>query len=134
MKTDLKTKLSSRKLWAAIAAFVATVLVAIFKEDIPPDAVSLIKNGVIALWVYIFGEAGVDIARMIWQDSGAGTGGNTSGTAELPPTTIPGTGTGEPEPIHATITGKATPKEAETHSDTTGEDEPEEDEPPGAGT
>lgn len=133
MKTDLKTKLSSRKLWAAIAAFVATVLVAIFKEDIPPDAVSLIRNGVIALCVYIFGEAGVDIARMIWQD-GAGTGGNTSGTAELPPTTIPETGTGEPDAVQTTTAGKATPKEAETHSDTTGEDETEEDEPPGAGT
>lgn len=134
MKTDLKTKLSSRKLWAAIAAFVATVLVAIFKEDIPPDAVSLIRNGVIALCVYIFGEAGVDIARMIWQDSGAGIGGNTSGTAELPPTIIPEIGTGEPDAVQTTTAGKATPKEAETHSDTTGEDETEEDEPPGAGT
>lgn len=134
MKTDLKTKLSSRKLWAAIAAFVATVLVAIFKEDIPPDAVSLIKNGVIALCVYIFGEAGVDIARMIWQDSGAGTGGNTSGTAELPPHSIPENGTGEPDTEKNAATPKATPKEAETHSGTTGEEEAEEDEPPGAGT
>ncbi len=124
MKTDLKTKLSSRKLWAAIAAFAATILVAIFKDDIPPDAVSLIRNGVIALCVYIFGEAGVDIARMIWQDSGTETGGNTSGTTELPPTSIPETSTGEPDDIQ-NAAGKATPKEAETHSDTTGEEEAE---------
>lgn len=134
MKTDLKTKLSSRKLWAAVAAFAATVLVAIFKDDIPPDAVSLIRNGVIALCVYIFGEAGVDIARMIWQDSGTGTGGNTSGTAELPPPAIPDTGTGEPDTAQNAATRKATPKEAETHSGTTGEEEAEKDEPPGAGT
>lgn len=131
MKTDLKTKLSSRKLWAAVAAFIATVLVAIFKEDIPPDAVSLIKNGVIALCVYIFGEAGVDIARMIWQDSSAETGG-ISGTSELPNTNAHETGTSEPDGVQSAAGVKATPKEAETHSDTSGEEDTEEDEPPGA--
>jgi|GEM_PF-1868841 len=62
----LKTKLTSRKLWAAILAIVATLFVALFRENIPTDVADLVGKGVLALCVYIFGEAGVDIARIIW--------------------------------------------------------------------
>ena len=66
MKINWKQKLSSRKLWAAIAAAVITILTAIFKEELSAEAVDLIGKGVIALCVYIFGEGIVDVARQIW--------------------------------------------------------------------
>ncbi len=65
-KINWKQKLSSRKLWAAVAAFLATIIVALFKNEIPAEAADIISKGVIALCVYIFGESGVDIARTIW--------------------------------------------------------------------
>lgn len=123
MKTDLKTKLSSRKLWAAVAAFVATILVAIFKEDIPPDAVSLIRNGVIALCVYIFGEAGVDIARMIWQVKDVADGNNISTTQESQTSGNSEINAIEPETVSSAKAVRAAPRESETHSDTSEEEE-----------
>lgn len=62
---NIKQKLTSRKLWAAIAAMVTTLLAAIFKETLTPEAVELISKGVIALCVYIFGEGVVDAAGVI---------------------------------------------------------------------
>lgn len=76
-KINWKQKLTSRKLWAAITAFLATVIVAVFKNEIPAEAADVISKGVIALCVYIFGESGIDIARMIW--SGA------NGNSDKPP-------------------------------------------------
>lgn len=61
-----KQKLSSRKLWAAVAAFIATTLTAIFREELTPETVTLIGKGVTALCVYIFGEGIVDAVRNIW--------------------------------------------------------------------
>lgn len=62
---NLKQKLTSRKLWAAIAAMVTTLLAAIFKESLTPEAVELISTGVVALCVYIFGEGIVDASSVI---------------------------------------------------------------------
>ena len=61
----MKQKLTSRKLWAAIAAMVTTLLAAIFKESLTPEAVELISTGVVALCVYIFGEGIVDASSVI---------------------------------------------------------------------
>lgn len=44
---------------------VTTLLAAIFKESLTPEAVELISKGVIALCVYIFGEGVVDAAGVI---------------------------------------------------------------------
>ncbi len=62
---NLKQKLTSRKLWAAIVAMVTTLLAAIFKESLTPEAVELISKGVVALCVYIFGEGIVDASSVI---------------------------------------------------------------------
>ncbi|MEA4831856.1 hypothetical protein SDC9_185138 [bioreactor metagenome] len=60
-----KQKLTSRKLWAAVAAFLVTILTVIFKNQLTSEEVELITKGIIALCVYIFGESGVDIARAL---------------------------------------------------------------------
>lgn len=65
---SIKQKLSSRKLWAAVAAAVITILTAIFKDDITSETAALIGQGVIALCCYIFGEGIVDAARLIWSE------------------------------------------------------------------
>lgn len=62
---NIKQKLTSRKLWAAIAAMVTTILAAIFKESLTPEGVELISKGVVALCVYICGEGVVDAAGVI---------------------------------------------------------------------
>ena len=61
----LKQKLSSRKLWAAILASLAAVIVAICGEELTPEIVSALKCAVSAAVAYIFGEGAVDIARII---------------------------------------------------------------------
>lgn len=62
-----KQKLSSRKLWAAAAAAVLSVLTALFGENLPAEAVEVLKTGICALVAYIFGEGAIDIARIIGQ-------------------------------------------------------------------
>lgn len=65
MKSTWYQKLTSRKMWAGIIAFLATVLTVIFKDELGTEEVDLITKGIVALCVYIFGESGVDIARTI---------------------------------------------------------------------
>lgn len=65
MKIDWKVKLSSRKLWAAVAAAVLAVVTAMFGEEMGMELAEIVKTGVYALMVYIFGESAVDIARQI---------------------------------------------------------------------
>lgn len=61
----LKEKLSSRKLWAAIAAAVLCVVTALFGESLTPEVVDITRYAVMAAMVYIFGEGAVDVARQI---------------------------------------------------------------------
>lgn len=62
---NLKAKLSSRKLWAAILAAVASIVVAFFGEQITPEVISALECVVTAAVAYIFGEGVVDVARVI---------------------------------------------------------------------
>ena len=64
-KEFIKEKLSSRKLWAAVAAFLCSVFTAFFSSEISPEEGELLQRGVAILCVYIFGETGIDIARII---------------------------------------------------------------------
>lgn len=61
----LKQKLSSRKLWAAIASALLCVMAAFFGEELTPEVVEVLKYAVAACMTYIFGEGAVDVARMI---------------------------------------------------------------------
>ena len=63
-KINWKQKLSSRKLWAAALAAVLAILAAVLGEEIPEDAVEVIRTGIHVLIAYIFGESAVDIARI----------------------------------------------------------------------
>ena len=63
-----KQKLSSRKLWAAVAAFIATIITALFKAELSTETVELIEKGVLALCVFIGSEGLVDAARLIWSN------------------------------------------------------------------
>lgn len=129
MKQTIIEKLTSRKLWAAIAAFVATILVAIFENELPPEGAELIKNGVIALCVYIFGEAGVDIARMIWQAKDTVVSDNMSDAQESQMSGNSEVSVIEPETTVSATVAKDTPREAETKSGAAAEgEEDEEDE------
>lgn len=64
-KIDWAAKLSSRKLWCAVAAAVVMVLSAVYGENLTPEAVDIIRTGIGALVAYIFGESAVDIARQL---------------------------------------------------------------------
>lgn len=70
MKEVIIQKLSSRKMWAAIAAAVLCILTAIFGENIPVELAEYIKTGAYALIAYVFGEAAVDVAREINKGEG----------------------------------------------------------------
>lgn len=62
---NLKNKLSSRKLWAAIVAVLVVVLTVFVGEDLTPELTSALECIVFAAVAYIFGEGAVDIARVI---------------------------------------------------------------------
>ncbi len=66
-------KLSSRKLWAAIVAVAVAAVVIIFGESIPAEVLDLMKNALGVVSAYIFGESGVDIARLICNKNSSGT-------------------------------------------------------------
>lgn len=70
MMEKIAQKLTSRKMWAAIAAAVLCVLTAVFGESIPVEMAEYIRTGAYALIAYIFGEAAVDVAREIGSKSG----------------------------------------------------------------
>ena len=56
-------KLKSRKLWAAVAAFLGALLLSLFGSK-DPAAAELLQKGIAALCVYIGGESAVDIAAL----------------------------------------------------------------------
>lgn len=62
---DLKNKLSSRKLWAAIVAVLVVILTIFVGEDLTPELTSALECIVFTAVAYIFGEGAVDIARVI---------------------------------------------------------------------
>ena len=62
---NLKSKLSSRKLWAAILAAVSSIVVAFFGDQITPEVIGALECVVTAAVAYIFGEGVVDVARVI---------------------------------------------------------------------
>jgi hypothetical protein len=66
-KVNWKQKLSSRKLWAAVAAAVLAVIAAVFGGDLSAETVDMIKTGIYSLVAYVFGEGAVDFARIIGQ-------------------------------------------------------------------
>lgn len=61
----ISQKLTSRKMWAAIAAAVMCVITAVFGENIPAELAEYIRTGAYVLIAYVFGEAAVDVAREI---------------------------------------------------------------------
>ena len=63
-KINWKQKLSSRKLWCAIAAAVLSAVAVLMGEEIPAEAAALIEKGVYGLIAYIFGESFVDAIRI----------------------------------------------------------------------
>lgn len=72
MKNTIITKLTSRKFLASAIAFVASLLTVIFSDKLTVEETELIKNGIFILCVYIFGESGVDIARILRQSFESG--------------------------------------------------------------
>lgn len=68
----LKQKLSSRKLWAAIASAILCIIAACFGEELTPEAVDILKYAVVAGVTYIFGEGIVDVARQVADALGKG--------------------------------------------------------------
>lgn len=64
-KIDWKAKLTSRKLWCAIAAGVVMALTVLFGDGLTPEMVGIIRSGIGVLIAYIFGESAVDVARQM---------------------------------------------------------------------
>jgi hypothetical protein len=62
MKIDWKRKLSSRKFWAAVAAWITSLLTAFGATDNAVARVSLIVAGIGSLAVYMLAEAKADSA------------------------------------------------------------------------
>ncbi|GHU34991.1 hypothetical protein FACS1894105_02810 [Clostridia bacterium] len=70
MKINWKQKLSSRKFWAAIGAFVTAILSAIKVADTEIAAVTLIISGICALAVYMLAEGIADSGRNSGDEDG----------------------------------------------------------------
>ena len=68
----LKQKLSSRKLWAAIASAILCIVAACFGEELTPEVVDVLRYAVAACMTYIFGEGIVDVARQVADALGKG--------------------------------------------------------------
>ena len=58
-----KQKLSSRKLWAALGAWVSSLLMAFNVNEMTQAQVAIIISGIGALVVYILAQASVDKNR-----------------------------------------------------------------------
>lgn len=64
-KIAWRAKLTSRKLWCAIASGVVMALTVLFGEGLTPEMVGIIRSGIGVLVAYIFGESAVDVARQM---------------------------------------------------------------------
>lgn len=63
MKIDWKRKLTSRKMWAAVAAFVTSILVLFKVDDLTTQQVAVVVMAAGSMIAYIVGEGLVDVAR-----------------------------------------------------------------------
>lgn len=60
---EWKRKLSSRKLWAAIAAAILAVVTVVFGSEMETELAEIAKTGIYSLIAYVFGESAIDAAR-----------------------------------------------------------------------
>lgn len=63
MKIDWKSKLTSRKFWAAVVGFVSAILVACNIDNLTIEQVTAVITAGGVLIAYILGEGMVDAAR-----------------------------------------------------------------------
>lgn len=70
MKTDWKSKLTSRKFWAAVVGFVSAILVACNINNLTIEQVTAVITAGGVLIAYILGEGMVDAARAKKEGSG----------------------------------------------------------------
>lgn len=63
-KIDWKSKLTSRKFWAAVTGFVTAIMVAFGANDLTIEQVVSIISACSVLIAYIIGEGLVDSARL----------------------------------------------------------------------
>ena len=70
MKIDWKSKLTSRKFWAAIVGFVSAILVACNINNLTIEQVTAVITAGGVLIAYILGEGMVDAARAKKEGSG----------------------------------------------------------------
>jgi len=63
MKIDWKMKISSRKFWVAVVAWISSLLTAFHVTDNSIAQIVVIISGIGSLCVYIWGESRVDSAR-----------------------------------------------------------------------
>ena len=64
MKINWKQKLTSRKFWAAVIAFVTSILVAFGVPDLTIEQVIAVISAGSAMVAYIIGEGLVDASRI----------------------------------------------------------------------
>lgn len=79
-KIDWKTKLTSRKFWAAVTGFVSAILVAFNVSNLTIEQVVSIISACSVLIAYIIGEGLVDSARV--------SSGNETNNSEVQTNTI----------------------------------------------
>ncbi len=63
-KIDWKSKLTSRKFWAAVVGFITAIMVAFNVPDLTIEQVTAIVTAGATLIAYIIGEGMVDAARI----------------------------------------------------------------------
>ena len=64
MKTDWKSKLTSRKFWAAVTGFVTAILFTFNVDNLTTEQVIAVISAASVLIAYIIGEGIVDAARI----------------------------------------------------------------------
>ena len=67
MKIDWKRKLTSRKLWLAVAGFVSGLLIAFGRQDITETVTGLIMSGA-SVVAYIIGEGLADSSATVIEE------------------------------------------------------------------
>ena len=79
-KIDWKSKLTSRKFWAAVTGFVTAILVAFKLDNLTIEQVVSVISASAVLIAYIIGEGMVDAARV--------SSGNETNNSEVQTNTI----------------------------------------------
>jgi len=69
-KIDWKSKLTSRKFWAAVIGFITALLVTFGVDDLTIEQVVALITAASTLIAYIIGEGMVDAARVNSQNKG----------------------------------------------------------------